>query len=157
MLEATWRWRDMTRSISTVIVAGLMLAAAPAPKVEDDAKTLQGTWRCVAFETGGVVHKEGNDFLCVIEKDTVAFKGGDKVVKWTFTLDPLKKPKAITFTFKEGPKPQDKPNVLHGIYEADKDSMRLCLTGAGEKDRPKDFSTKEGSNHELFTFKREKP
>jgi uncharacterized protein (TIGR03067 family) len=142
---------------ATLLVAGLLVPAAPAPKEEDDAKKLQGTWRCVCWEREGGVHKDGNAFVCVIEKDTIVLKDESKSVKWTFTLDPTKKPKAITLTFKDGPKPEEKPNVLHGIYEVDKDGIKWCLTGAGEKDRPKEFATRDGSPHEMFTFKREKP
>jgi uncharacterized protein (TIGR03067 family) len=141
----------------TVLVADPLVAAAPAPKEDDDAKKFQGTWRCVSCEIGGAVHKEGNDFICVIEKDMIAFKAEDKRVKWTFTLDPLKKLKTITLTFKEEPLPQDKPKVLYGIYEIDEDGLKWCLTDAGEKDRPTAFTTKEDSTHELFTFKKEKP
>ena len=37
----------------TVLVADPLVAAAPAPKEDDDAKKFQGTWRCVSCEIGG--------------------------------------------------------------------------------------------------------
>ncbi len=37
----------LTRYVVTALLAALLLAAAPAPKDEDDAKKLQGTWQAV--------------------------------------------------------------------------------------------------------------
>ena len=81
MVAGTVLVADLLVAAGTVLDADLLVAAAPAPKEDDDAKKFQGTWRCVSCEIGGAVHMEGNDFICVIEKDMIAFKAEDNRVK----------------------------------------------------------------------------
>ncbi len=45
---------------------------------------------------------------------------------------------------------------LQGIYEVNGDTYRYCIAPAG-KDKPNEFSSKEGSGHILMVLKREKP
>jgi uncharacterized protein (TIGR03067 family) len=152
----------MTRYVLMALVVGLLLAAGPVPK-EDEAKKeaekLQGAWQIVSYESRGVVSdRQKDDVQCVVVKNTVVFKENGKVViKATFTLDPSKTPTAITLTCTEGEIPEEKGKVEHGIYEVDKDSMKWCVTDEGEKDRPKEFVTKKGSTHAIYTFKKGKP
>jgi uncharacterized protein (TIGR03067 family) len=150
----------MTRYVVTVLVAGLLLGAAPAPK-EDDAKkdreALQGTWKIVSSEEDGKTQEEAKESMVDFQKDTFTIKRGDELVaKGTFKLDPSKKPKTIDIRITEGPREGDKGLEYHGIYEVDKDTMRWCMNTEG-KDRPKEFTTKEGTNHSLLTLKRVKP
>src|SRR5579864_2429707 len=119
----------MTRYLVTAGVAGLVLAAAPAPK-EDDAKKevekLQGKWQCVSVEEQG--ETDTGDHLkklaLTFNKDTVALKEGDQVImKGTFTLDPSKKPKALDVTVTETENGTNKGKVLLAIYEVDKEGL----------------------------------
>jgi uncharacterized protein (TIGR03067 family) len=73
-------------------------------------------------------------------------------MKSKFTIDPTRKPKAIDFVGLEGPATGQK---LHGIYELDGDTVRFCLAPA-DKDRPTDFTAKEGSGRMLSVWKRAK-
>jgi uncharacterized protein (TIGR03067 family) len=161
----------MTRYVVTALVAGLLLAAAPAPREEDDAKKetekFQGTWRMVSFEEGGQalpadqVKEFGYRFT--FEKDTFTVKAAEvvkskpvEVVKTTGTykLDPTKKPKAIDMAITGG---DYKGKDILGIYEVGEDTLKWCAAKPGEKDRPKEFTTTKDSTHGLAVLKRGKP
>src|SRR5262245_6981370 len=109
----------MTKYVTTILVAGLLLSSCPAADKDDakkDREALQGTWKIVASETGGKDQtEEAKDHLLVFEGDTFALKKGDEVgLKGTFKLDPSKKPTAIDITITEGGREGDKGKVLHG-------------------------------------------
>jgi uncharacterized protein (TIGR03067 family) len=152
----------MTRYVVTALVAGLFLTTDP-PKTDDAAKkdkeALQGAWRPVSSEAGGKDQtEEAKDHTLVFEGDTFAVKKGDEVrVKGTFKLDPTKKPRTIDMTVTEARRGEDKGKELHGIYELDKGTLKWCTAEPGGTDRPKEFSTKEGTKHMLVTLKKEKP
>ena len=69
----------------------------------------------------------------------------------SFKLDPTKKPKTIDYTFTGGP---TKGQVQLGIYELDGERVKFCFAAPG-KDRPTEFTTKEGSARTLSVWKRE--
>jgi uncharacterized protein (TIGR03067 family) len=149
----------MSRYVVTVLVIGLLLGAAPAPedKAKKDREALQGTWRWVLSEQGG---KELGDDLrqhtLIFEKDTFAVKlGGRVIVGGKFKLDPSKKPKTIDMTVTDSPGDLDKGKEIHGIYELDKDTLKWCTSEPGGTDRPKEFSTKEGTRDLFVTLKKE--
>src|SRR5207253_6260991 len=77
---------------------------------------------------------------------------GKTIIKGNFKIDPTKKPKQSEATYTEG---ELKGKTVLGIYEVDGDNMRICSALPG-KDRPTEFSSKEGSGHALITYKREK-
>jgi uncharacterized protein (TIGR03067 family) len=137
----------------TVLVAGLLVPAAPAPKEEDDAKALQGTWQAVTYEANGAAQKDVADHVvCTCEKDVLTFKYDGKVIwKARLKLDPSKKPKAIDLTITEG---ANEGQSILGIYQLDKDGLTWCTASAGAKERPTEFGTKAGSDVALYTFKK---
>jgi uncharacterized protein (TIGR03067 family) len=149
----------MPRYIVTVLVAGQLLAAeGKKGDAKKDQEALQGAWKVVAVERGGKAEQDPGQFVMAFTKDTFAVKRGDEViVKGTFQLDPSKSPKAIDMTITEAKKDQDKGKEVHGIYELGKDSLKWCAAEPGQKGRPKEFSTKEGSQDMLVTFKKESP
>jgi uncharacterized protein (TIGR03067 family) len=146
----------MTRYVVTALAAGLLLAAACAPKEEDDTLKLQGTWQAISYEADGMPKKDvAEKVVCTCEKDIFAFKYDGKVIwRATFKLDPSKKPKAIDMTITEG---ENKGQAILGIYGWDKDALRWCTASAGETERPKEFASGAGSNIALYVFKKEKP
>ena len=79
-------------------------------------------------------------------------QGKDKEHKGTFKLDASKKPKQIDITPTDG---DEKDKVIHGIYSLEKDELKICIA-RGDKERPTEFESKEGSGHMLVTLKRAK-
>jgi uncharacterized protein (TIGR03067 family) len=149
----------MMKYVVTLLAVGLMLAADDK---KDDAKkdqeAIQGTWKVVSGEQGGKVQDNAKEFTMTFEKDVFTVKRGDEVVvKGTFKLDPAKTPKAIDMKITEGKNDQDKGKEVHGIYELTKDGLKWCTGEPGSDDRPKEFTTKEGTKHMCITFKKEKP
>jgi len=138
------------------VVALLVVAAAPA---EDAAKKemaqLEGEWSMVSGEadgqslpdemvrTGKRVAKDGV---------TTITMGGQPYFKAKFTIDPAKKPKAIDYDMTEG---ATKGKKHLGIYELDGDTLKFCFAAPG-KDRPTEFTAKEGSQQTYSVWKREK-
>jgi uncharacterized protein (TIGR03067 family) len=145
----------------TVLVAGLLIGAAPGPK-EDDAKKeverLQGTWKAVSIEDDGKAVNDTKGFHLVIEKETLTINADvEAVLKGTFKLDLSKKPRTIDVTITEGKGDRATGKQLHGIYELDKETLKWCTAEPGGKERPTEFGTKAGTKHALFTLKRQKP
>jgi len=145
----------MKRSVGTlVLVAGLLVAAAPAPKddaAHKEADRMQGTWKAVSIETGGKADKSASaaSARLVIDKDTLTFTERDQVVlAGTFKLDPTRR--AIDVSLTQGP---DTWRELHGIYELDRDTLKCCLARADQKERPTHFWTWRTTNL-LVTLKR---
>ena len=113
-----------------------------------------GTWKLTSVEVEGTKAEDDavKSARLVIKKDTFVFKQGDMSFSGTYKVDVTKKTKTIDITFKDGP---DKGKTLLGIYELDGDTMKLCFTPP-EQERPKDFTTKEGSKNVVMVFKRQK-
>jgi uncharacterized protein (TIGR03067 family) len=152
----------MTRYVLPGLTVVLFLSASPAADKDDakkDQEALQGAWKIVASETGGMDRTgETKDHFIVFEGDTFALKKGDDVgLRGTIKLDPSKKPRAIDVTITEGGQEGEKGKVLHGIYELGTGTLKWCTSGPGGTDRPEEFSTKEGVNHMLVTLKKGKP
>jgi len=88
------------------------------------------------------------------EKDTFVIKDRDGVViKGTFAIDPSKKPKAMDLRMADK-KVEGQGRDAKAIYELTKGSLKFCWGDAGKDDRPKEFATKEGSNHILVTMEK---
>jgi uncharacterized protein (TIGR03067 family) len=139
-----------------VLAAGLVLAAdAPKDTAKKDLDKFQGTWTVVSVENSGqeMPADAVKELRLVIKGNERMMKMGDEVrARSTFKLDPSKSPKEIDLTLQEG---DMKGMTFKGIYEIDGDTQKVCLNIEGG-DRPKDFSSKEGSGHLLQVFKREK-
>jgi RNA polymerase sigma-70 factor (ECF subfamily) len=140
-------------------VAGAKQAARgdDGPKVEkakSDKEKLQGRWVAVSGEVGG--KKVPEEFVqnCQIRiaGDKITLTGlvkgeKDKGVEGTFKLDPAAKPKAIDLSL------TNREDAL-GIYELDRDSLKLCLVEATGAERPTEFAGKD--KQVLIILKRSK-
>ncbi len=148
----------MTRYFVTAFATVVLLSPSPAADdAKKDQEALQGTWKPVSSEQGGKDQgDEAKQHTLTFEKDTFTVKRGDQVLlKGTFKLDPSKKPKAIDMTVTEGRGEDAKGKELHGIYELTKDGLKWCTCQPGGTDRPKEFSTKEGTRDLCVTLKKE--
>jgi uncharacterized protein (TIGR03067 family) len=149
----------MNPSAATLLVAGLLVPAAPVPKEEDDAKALQGVWRVVSVEEAGMAIPEDDvkALTVTFEKDTFVVKNGAQVfLKGTFKLDPAAKPKGIDMAITEAAK-EGTPKKMLGVYEFTRDGLRWCVAKPDAKERPKGFAGKEDDVQTLFTLKKDKP
>jgi uncharacterized protein (TIGR03067 family) len=139
----------------TVLVVGLVLAAgwgnAAGQGADSDKVKIQGSWNIVAAERAGKADDEIKSLVTqlVFEGEKVKATVGGETKEGKLTLDATKKPKEITVTPTDGEAP------MLGIYDLDGDTLKLCILEGG-KDRPKDFTTKEGSESILLVLKRAK-
>ncbi|MGH7171610.1 MAG: hypothetical protein ACRELG_15140, partial [Gemmataceae bacterium] len=78
-------------------------------------------------------------------------------VQGRYTLDPANKTKTIDLTITDTVQTVNKGAFVLGIYDLEKDQLRLCTTKANGQDRPKKLISKPGTTHSLFTFRKEKP
>lgn len=92
----------------------------------------------------------------IFKDDTIAADGDfpdkDKYAKFTYKLDPSTTPKIMDVTITAG---EEKGTTFEGIYELDKDKLKICLRILG-KERPSEFATKANSNLVLLTLERAK-
>jgi uncharacterized protein (TIGR03067 family) len=139
-------------SLAAALLAALTATAADNDAAKQELKKLQGTWQLVSAETDGKkAEKEKAEKVRVVikgSKHTVYFDDKPIAKDVTFAIDPSKKPKEVTDTLADD-------RTIKGIYELDGDTLKSCVAPPG-KDRPKEFSAKEGSGHTLRVFKRVK-
>jgi uncharacterized protein (TIGR03067 family) len=146
----------MRATVAVIAVLALVAGAAAAEDaVKKEMAQLEGDWSMVSGEadgqsmpkemvaTGKRVAKDGETTITI---------GGQVYFKAKFSIDPTKKPKAIDYTMTEGP---TKGKTHLGIYELDGDTLKFCFAAPG-KDRPTEFTAKEGSERTLSVWKREK-
>ena len=140
---------------SLVAVVWLVGADAPADAVKKDMALLDGEWAMVSGELDGRALPEAfvksGKRIAKDGESTVTF--GDMLfMKAKLTIDPSKKPKTIDYAVNDGP---TKGKTVLGIYEVDGDTVKFCFA-APDKDRPTDFTAKEGSGRTLSVWKRKK-
>lgn len=129
-----------------------------------DLDALQGKWKVTSIEFEGQAPPDGvpENFHFEFEKDVMAVDGpraaaeGEKepekpTVK--ITLDPSTTPKTIKLKAINGPK---KGETISGIYEIEKDGLKLCIPNFKDVESPKEFKTTKGSRLALFVMKKAK-
>jgi uncharacterized protein (TIGR03067 family) len=142
------------------LAVGLLLAADDAKKgdVKKDKEALQGAWRPVSAERGGQAQDDAKEYLLIFEGDNFTIKRGDDLfAKGTYTIDPSKKPRTIDMTITEGRNENDKGKAVRGIYAIEDGKLKWCTAAPGDKERPGEFATKEGTSVMLIVLKKEKP
>jgi uncharacterized protein (TIGR03067 family) len=138
--------------IAVLVLAG---AAGAEDAIKKELSQLEGEWSMVSGEANGSsMPKEIVSTGKRIAKDgkTTITIGGRVYFKAKFSIDPTKKLKAIDYNMTAGP---TKGKTHLGIYELDGDTVKFCF-GAPGKDRPTDFTAKEGSQRTLSVWKRAK-
>jgi uncharacterized protein (TIGR03067 family) len=147
----------MRLKLPTLIFALALLAAdSPADDAsKKDLEKLQGDWVGVSYMRDGekADPDDAQSLFRTIKDDTYTISRFDKQIgKGTFTIDATKKPKTID-AYPGGSK--DKNKVVRGIYELKGNTLKICSAAPG-KDRPTEFTSKEGSGHTLTVWEREK-
>ncbi len=130
--------------------------ATPAPgeaKQYDDS--VQGTWLPETAELGGKAFPDEirKIIKLVIKEEQYTVTVGENTDRGTLKLNPLAKPRELDITGIEGP---NKGRTILAIYERDGDTLQVCYDLSG-KDRPKEFSTRPGTQLFLVTYRLERP
>ena len=145
----------MRMLIAAVALSCVIGAEPPSDAVKKELTLLEGEWAMVSGERDGqALPDEYVKTATRVAKDGVSTVtiAGRVVMKSKYTIDPAKKPKAIDFEATEG---EAQGKKIQGIYELDGDTLKFCLAPS-DKDRPTDFTAKEGSGRTLSVWKRAK-
>jgi uncharacterized protein (TIGR03067 family) len=138
--------------IAVLVVVGSAGAQEAARK---EMAQLEGEWSMVSGEANGAAMPEATvktGKRLAKDGETTISLGGRVYFKAKFNIDPTKKPKAIDYTMTEGP---TKGKTHLGIYDLDGDTLKFCFAAPG-KDRPTEFTAKEGSQQTMSVWKRDK-
>jgi uncharacterized protein (TIGR03067 family) len=149
-----------TFCLTCVTVAAALLVIAGNPATAEDTKKdkdrIQGTWKAVDGEIQGQqIPEEGIKNLALtlkLDGDKYTFDATGQNEEGKVKLDPDKKPKTIDFIIETG---TDKGKTQLGIYAFEDGKLKLCVSKAGETDRPTSFKTKEGSMNVCFVLKKQ--
>jgi uncharacterized protein (TIGR03067 family) len=170
----------MRHIVSLVLIAGLALAGGvrAADAVQKELKALQGTWTLVAYEYEGkrlsrkaAIKEFGGEAqlpVVRIKGEKLIIGSGDNATEYrllrrgkakagTYSLNPAKTPKTVDITYvSSGFLGGHGVATMRCIYRVKGDRLKICcrLHSAGEKDRPKDFTTDDHDSDRLVIFKR---
>lgn len=143
-------------TFASVVLAASILPAGDEDAIKKDRKLMAGTWRVLSIERDGkkttAEQLEKTRSIINVDGSAMVQREGKTIIKGNFKIDPTKKPKQSEATYTEG---ELKGKTVLGIYEVDGENMRICYALPG-KERPTEFSSKEGSGHVLLTYKRDK-
>jgi uncharacterized protein (TIGR03067 family) len=142
-------------AIGFAAAGGSGTVADDKAELEKEAKKFQGTWTFESSAAGGeeLPADQLKMLVVIFEGDKHTVKKGDEVIQvGTQRLDPSKSPKTIDVTLLEGP---SKGTVMHGIYEIDADTLKVCFDPEG-KTRPTEFKSPPGSKNFVNVHKRVK-
>ena len=129
-----------------ILVCFLIISgSACAADDKQDLEKMKGTWSAEKMVAGGM--ELPAEFLkemkFVIDGNKI-YEKEKKEMAGTIKLDSSKTPKVMDVETSDGKK-------LLGIYEQDGNTLKMCF---GEKDRPKEFKSEQGSETILFVLKR---
>jgi uncharacterized protein (TIGR03067 family) len=141
--------------VHTLLVAGSLLAAPPPGGCgAKGEKGLQGAWTIAKVEYDGAPQRPPKAALVLVRGAEVVYRfdggwifGEDASIKFTYKADPAKEPKAVDLISKDD---KGKETILPGIYEVRGRRLKVCLG----KDRPKEFTTRKGSERVLVVLRR---
>jgi uncharacterized protein (TIGR03067 family) len=143
------------RALLLLIAAPVLLGGSAAEAVKKEMTLLEGQWSMSRGEADGqAMPKEMVMTAKRVAKDgeTSITIGGQTYFKAKYTIDPTKKPKTIDYMMTEG---VTKGKTQLGIYELTGDTVKFCFAAPG-KERPTEFTAKEGSQCTLSVWTRDK-
>jgi uncharacterized protein (TIGR03067 family) len=142
----------MHRTLIVISIAGAtcLLGAHKDPeRRKPDKDVIQGDWTIIAAERNGVPENFEKELQVFFRGDKTGLKLGEKTANEArFKLLPDQKPKGIDLW-----KEKD-DRVAKGVYSLSGDTLKLCLPGGPNRDRPKELTTKLGDGFTLLTLRR---
>lgn len=130
--------------------------AAKAAALADQA-AWQGNWTLVSARNNGLPAppEAAQGSSNTVHADTTTMMiGGKLLLKATFTLDPLIRPKHVDFHILTGRFPAG--TLQQGIYDIKGSTLQLCFAGPG-KFRPVEFVTRPGDLRTCTVWRRARP
>ena len=141
-------------ALATLLV--ILLLAGPGPDaLKKEMAQLEGDWSMVSGEIDGLAMPEQyvkTGKRTAKDGETTVSIGGRVFLQAKYTIDPAKKPKTIDYAMTEG---FSKGKKQLGIYAIEGETVKFCFASPG-KDRPTEFTAKEGSGNTLSVWKRDK-
>jgi uncharacterized protein (TIGR03067 family) len=136
-------------------VAGLLLvlgAQGDEAALKKDKAAFEGAWKIVSLETATGKDANAEGATLEFDKDgkSLVYMHNGLIVKGTFKLNLAGTPKEIDIM----PAKEDK--AFEGIYQLEKEMLKICLATDINDGRPIEFATKEGKNFVLIMFERAK-
>jgi uncharacterized protein (TIGR03067 family) len=131
----------------------VVLTAQGGDDAQKKAKAaIEGTWKIVSFESNKGKDENFEGASLAFDKDgkNLTFAHNGETKKGTFKLNAAAKPMEIDIL------PGDENKTFEGIYELDKNKMKICLAPEAGDGRPGEFALKEGKNYLLIVLERAK-
>jgi uncharacterized protein (TIGR03067 family) len=139
-----------------LLIGAMLIFVGDAESIRKDTAALQGAWKVIGSEQDGekVPADDLKDLFLIFKGDAIYIReGGKSEEKFSFKLDPARKPKHIDLTIQFGP---NKGKVDRAIYELDGSRLRICIQSSKDAPRPSDFSTKSSGKLWLVVMERTK-
>jgi uncharacterized protein (TIGR03067 family) len=113
--------------------------------------TLEGVWSYRTLQVNGAQMPKDSleNATLAIDGDQFRVESPSETYTGIYQIDTSVQPNHIDIDFKDGPA----AGMRRGIFELDKDELKICL-GLEGHDRPKAFVSKAGSGHALEVLKR---
>jgi uncharacterized protein (TIGR03067 family) len=138
-------------AIATLLLVAAATSAGDSAKKE--MKQFEGMWTLASLQINGkpVAEPDLKKFKLTAVGELWNLSIDGKQYPAQYRVEPDRTPKEIDVTYLEGP---NKGKTVHGIYEFDGNTLRLCRQIEPDKDRPTAFESKPGSGLVLVTWKR---
>lgn len=150
----------MKATISLLVFAGFLLAGprhgerpdGDCPK--EERKRLHGEWKVTrAVNDGEEVPKEElEELVMIFDGESIRIREGERVNEhFQYRLHLDKKPRGIDFHYMDGKK---KGRVDRAIYLLEGKMLKICIQENPRGDRPREFSSRKGSERSLVYLQR---
>ena len=139
-------------SFALCLVVALTAQGGDDAAQKKEKAALEGKWKIISLESnkGKDQGVEGATLEFDKEGKNIVFTHMNQTKKGAFTVNPAGNPKEIDI------KPEGENKTFEGIYQLDKDSLKICLAPEPGDGRPGEFALKDGRNYILIMLERVK-
>jgi uncharacterized protein (TIGR03067 family) len=135
------RWLVSLAAVLTTAFAPIPPPKARPDPVKEELKRLQGRWEHVIFNRNGQKEEQAAGRRAdVVKGDELAVVWGEAVIsRWSVTVDPSKRPKAMDLSHKKNSR------RLLCVYKLEGDTLTVCWKDEDKAtERPRDFTARKG-------------